>query len=334
MSETKDGIRDQAIAWVIAQETGLDGAETAELREWLEANPEHAEEFELCRDLYRSPELAAGLDIELLQVQPAREPGPAARHTTGVSRYWPALATGIAIAASALLAVLVLPRDAVAPLAETEAVVFARTGYTTELGERREIELPDGSVIQLNADSAVQVSYSPGARTVMLERGEAFFDVARDYQRPFEVFAGSQTVRVLGTAFNIDRQSEVFELSVFEGRVQLFDDATDEAPVFTRDTRVTQHADGNRLVEALSGDPAPDWTSGWLETYSMSIPRLAEELQRYSDKQIELDPSLQQLAITGRFRLDTPREVLTNLAVLYDLELIETETSIRIESRR
>ncbi|MFS2316721.1 FecR family protein [Maricaulis sp. D1M11] len=330
---TEHDIRKTALDWVIAQEAGLDGAETAALRAWLDESPEHLEEFELCRDLYRAPELdevLAGFTTD-----PVEEQSDSAI-TAGPSRWWTTwrgATAGLAVAASVMLAFVIgVPSLNSSSRPAVSDIVLA---YDTARGETRDVTLPDDSVIRLSADSAVRVRLTAGQRQVHLDRGEAYFDVASDATRPFMVVAGSQIVRVLGTRFNIDRQRDVFELSVYEGRVQLFEpgEASADAPVFTRATRVTQPHGGERVVTALPGVDEPDWMQGWFETELITLTRLEEELQRYSSREIEFDESLSDLTLSGRFRLDQPVEVLNNLALLYDLQLEENEQTIQLRSR-
>src|SRR5205823_4691644 len=74
----------------------------------------------------------------------------------------------------------------------------------TAAGERRVVTLSDGSQVQLDSLSELQVRYSGQTRALELIKGQARFDVAHETGRPFEVNAASRKVVALGTAFNID----------------------------------------------------------------------------------------------------------------------------------
>ncbi len=63
--------------------------------------------------------------------------------------------------------------------------------------------LNDGSVVNLNTNSLMRVQLTPELRHVVLERGEALFKVTHDKKRPFDVDAGSTTVRAVGTEFSV-----------------------------------------------------------------------------------------------------------------------------------
>src|SRR6185503_5173686 len=75
--------------------------------------------------------------------------------------------------------------------------------FETALGERATVTLPDGSTVQLNSASRVRVDYSMSSRVITLERGEAFFTVAHNADRPFWVTSGKGWVRAVGTAFDV-----------------------------------------------------------------------------------------------------------------------------------
>jgi transmembrane sensor len=89
----------------------------------------------------------------------------------------------------------------------------------TDRAERREIALADGSVVQLDPETRLRISYATRARRVSLEYGRALFHVAKDPNRPFFVDAGDATVRAVGTAFAIERQIESVLVTVAEGKV-------------------------------------------------------------------------------------------------------------------
>ena len=91
------------------------------------------------------------------------------------------------------------------------------------MGEQKTITLPDNSVVQLNTNSRLQFDYRGQARAVYLHQGEVHFSVAKNPDRPFEVYAGTGRVRAIGTAFSVtlnDRSDEVNVL-VTEGVVEI-----------------------------------------------------------------------------------------------------------------
>jgi transmembrane sensor len=89
----------------------------------------------------------------------------------------------------------------------------------TERGERREVVLSDGSVVQVDPETRLRVKYTAQARRVFLERGRALFHVAKNKERPFLVDADGATVRAVGTTFGVERRSRQLVITVAEGKV-------------------------------------------------------------------------------------------------------------------
>ena len=94
-------------------------------------------------------------------------------------------------------------------------------GVATDVGEFRNVLLPDGSVVGLNTNSVVEIVYSAAERRIRLTRGEAFFTVAKNPNRPFWVEADGVSVRAVGTAFDVRDRPDAIEVLVREGKVQV-----------------------------------------------------------------------------------------------------------------
>jgi transmembrane sensor len=140
----------------------------------------------------------------------------------------------------------------------------------TERGERREVALTDGSVVQVDPESRLRVNYGPQLRRVLLERGRALFRVAKDSQRPFFVNADGTTVRAVGTAFAVEEGQDQVVITVAEGRVAVF-------PV--RDSLAfgsTQSAGGKA---GIIHDPLPSGTGTASREGSSPSVKIAERTQ-------------------------------------------------------
>lgn len=96
-----------------------------------------------------------------------------------------------------------------------------QTSLLTKVGQQSHHVLEDGSIIWLNSNTQVNVDYSEHLRRISLVKGEAHFEVAKDKNRPFEVYAGNRLVRAIGTAFSVYRLKDKIEVLVSEGKVEL-----------------------------------------------------------------------------------------------------------------
>ncbi len=117
-----------------------------------------------------------------------------------------------ALAATLLLAVVMVPLTATFLGNPVEA-------YETALGEQRTVSLADGSIVYLNTQTKLRVSFSDTIRTVEVIDGEALFDVEKDTARPFRVVTSNAVAEALGTRFNVRHLSDHTVVSVVEGRV-------------------------------------------------------------------------------------------------------------------
>lgn len=91
----------------------------------------------------------------------------------------------------------------------------------TGIGQLRRMTLADGSEVQMDADTRIQVLFDERVRHLTLLRGRAIFDVRHDPQRPFVVDAGAAQVRVLGTRFVVEKFDRRVQVSVARGRVAM-----------------------------------------------------------------------------------------------------------------
>ncbi len=151
----------------------------------------------------------------------------------------------------------------------------------TTYGERKDITLPDGSMVTLNSCSRLRypAKFTQQAREVMLQ-GEAFFDVARDPDRQFVVTAGQFCVKVLGTAFNIKSyyNDEITSVKVDRGKVQI------EMPEATMRLSAQERVEVNSLRGTIKKHQDLYETAGWrkgcLYFDATPIQDVARELER------------------------------------------------------
>jgi transmembrane sensor len=205
------------------------------------------------------------------------------------------------------------------------------TRFQTAIGEQAAVALPDGSSFDLNTDSRIQVDYSERQRVIRLERGEAFFKVAHDTQRPFWVHAGNSWVRAVGTAFNVYLRPTGVEVTVSEGTVKVVNAAPNESPpsdaaITSSAAAVTagEQADVRGRAEVIHELNSAQlshllsWRKSSLYFQDQPLGDVISELMRYTTLKIELDDeTLRQLPVGGTFQT-SPDGVEALLALLHD----------------
>ena len=174
--------------------------------------------------------------------------------------------------------------------------------YSTNIGERRKVVLPDGSVAQLNTQSRIRWVGTGKDRRVALEKGEVLFAVAHDSTRPFRVIVGNSEIRDLATEFDVYRKSNgSVVVTVLRGQVAIKELSVGGAePAWTeRQLSPNQQLEYTQAslisdVHTVSAVAAVRWREGLLVTEHQPFATVVSELNRYSSKPILMaDPRLQ-----------------------------------------
>jgi transmembrane sensor len=223
------------------------------------------------------------------------------------------------------------------------------------VGQQKIITLDDGSTIQLNTNSQVAVEYENSYRNIRLLQGEAHFDVAKNPDRPFRVYAGSGRVQAIGTAFTVHLDDRDLQVLVTEGRVALaslggplaeneLKTASDADPyVFSQSKDIatlgageflTLNGEGQGILD--EGEESPkigvindaelsrieSWRSGYLVFSGESLAHAVSEISRYTTVTITItDPNLKELQIGGRFKVGDVESMFAALEANFGIQV-------------
>ncbi|WP_273822509.1 FecR family protein [Pseudomonas asplenii] len=293
-------VREEAAAWFVrVQEAPLSAVQQAEFDAWRNRHPLHQEEFDLLQGLWSATDLLPRARLQALcEVPPERS------RRRPLLRY--AVAAGVLAVAVGLGLFSGLNHPA--PYSAT---------FATVLGERRQVALPDGSVIDLNSRSRVRVSYERDRRSVELEQGEALFSVEHDSSRPFVVQTGVGKVTVTGTRFDVRRDPTQTRVVVEAGtvRVQGRNARDDEFVSLTAGLGTRVDAQGN-VAAAQAVDPGEltAWRSGKLVFNNASLADVVAEVSRYRDRPLTVaNPAVGNLRLTSVFKLNDTDALLNAL---------------------
>ena len=211
--------------------------------------------------------------------------------------------------------------------------------HFTRIGEQQTIELTDGSVVTLNTGGQLLVDYDGKARRILLERGEAYFQVAEDPNRPFTVDLVTHSVTALGTAFNIRKDPERYQVAVIEGTVVIHA-ATDDVselppPVAARGAGprrvvagwVVELDPGHNQLTAFQPDSMDryrDWRSGLLSFASEPLYQVVQELNRYSHRKILIeDASIMDLQVYTAIRIPASDAAVQSLELILPIKVTQ-----------
>jgi transmembrane sensor len=348
-------IAQQATDWFVANREGLSTRQREDFTAWLKTSPLHVEEYlglaVIARDLQEACADSKG-SIESIvarahaaEDEPIRPLWPGAPDTPRdrFSPPWRTAAVCAAVFAVLSLGLLAWWNSRLAPRGlAPDAVATLR--FETRHGEQQTHQLTDGSVLHLNTDSAVTVSYSKSERIVMLSSGEADFEVAHEPKRPFRVFAGPAEVIDIGTQFDVRLEDDSTVITVIDGRAavgpssMLRGQGTDPSQGLARFVQL--HADQQISVAEGAWPAVPiavdaHRTTSWLRRQIMfdhePLSRVATEFNRYASKPIEITtPALGDLQISGVFTTDDTDGFVAFLGSLEGVHVEVTPTRIRV----
>ncbi|MCK9504638.1 MAG: FecR domain-containing protein [Porticoccaceae bacterium] len=310
-------INEEASLWLTRLSRGLNGEETAAFHNWLSESERHR------KTLWRIAVVWDEMDSlkELSKLYPVEEWKPDPDQKSVLAP---------ALAAAAILVVVV----SVTVVSLYDFDFYGKkinkdvshldidNSYTTNVGERKTFSLPDGSIITLNTDSKVRVDYSNAARNLELVKGEAYFNVAKDKDRPFNVAVAGKKIRAVGTAFNIYlKPSGGVEVTVSEGIVSLTDHISEDdseksinndteksvalpislssgkRAVLSGETKAVENIDAENLMNHLA------WQRGIIIFEGERLEEVLEEVNRYTTAKLYTkDASIKDIRIGGFYK--------------------------------
>ncbi|MBT5922953.1 MAG: DUF4880 domain-containing protein [Cellvibrionales bacterium] len=351
----RQSLEDEACLWLIR----LDGDkpltenEQAELHGWAGRSPAHHAELRRISSFWNDNNVLTELSIPLHHHSSHRQAG----HESSIIRNGFAALLGFkglsaATACFCLLGLAFVFRQELLPqpLDATNGV------YATAIGGLRVEVLADGSVLQMNTDSQVQVQYSEQRRKIRLLRGEAHFEVAHNAAWPFEVYAGGGRVKATGTAFSVrlHEQDNMLNVIVTDGQVELSSPMQESLSLQSESqSSAVQHPLSNQVlakpqlqVFASLGEGegvtfSPDingvesrglslqeverhlaWRQGYLVFTGEPLSLVVEELNRYQVISIEIaDATLSEMPIGGRFKVGELEALLDALASNFGIQV-------------
>jgi transmembrane sensor len=298
-------IEAEACAW-IAQ---LDGGEPTQedldaFREWINRSPHHREEIKRLSTVWSDLNILTELAV------------PLKRPNRTFGRIFMLRSAAFAAMAVVGIAVTVYFLRPLLPINTAAESLF----YSTNIGEQKPITLADGSKVLLNTNSRIQVSYGTEWREVHLLQGEAYFEVEHNRDRPFLVYAGSNIVRAVGTAFTVHIKKQDVEVIVTVGAVELSSVANMGGsasagslakPQVTKlaTIKAGQSATFNDEVESIEAIRVPEvtrklsWREGVLSFSGEPLEQVVDEVSRYTPITIVIsDPAIRNIAIGGYFK--------------------------------
>ncbi|MDN5214839.1 FecR domain-containing protein [Fulvivirgaceae bacterium BMA12] len=194
--------------------------------------------------------------------------------------------------------------------------------YKTQRGERKLIELPDGSKVYLNAETSIRYpsDFSGNVRNINLT-GEAFFEVKReDIRRPFSVHSADVTTTVLGTSFNISAfPDKDAHITVATGKVKVANQLDNKRVILTKGEQAIYDKSGLHKT-TVDVSAYTDWRNGILRFDGIPLDKAIGQMERWYDVTIEYDSTLLDRSIRGIYKNESLRQVLEDMQFMLELK--------------
>lgn len=349
-------IEHQALEWTAREAQGpLPAPQQAQLDAWLAASPRHQGAYLRARaiehtlhqvllpETLRPAAIALSADAvaaaapEVLEVAEVAE-APAA---VPARRKLPAWSyAGMAVAALLAATVAMYPAlyPTLTPAAGSQGAPEALV-LQTAMGELRNVPLADNSVASINSDTRLEVRMTMAERRIALQRGEAWFQVAKDAARPFVVAAGAVRVTAVGTAFAVQRQAGGADVVVTEGVVEVTRARDGASPrgavmrVAAGEQAFVPEGDGavkvRRQADAAGRQLA--WREGMIMLNNDTLARAVAQFNRYNRRQILIaDPALRNRTLVGNYRINEAEHFANDVRALLKVPVVVTAEQIRI----
>lgn len=307
-----------------------DSAELKELDLLLSADPELYRQYKLLQQYWEHHDIPNQVFVEeslykvlhrleLPTINSKEEPGIRKKSILRYLSWKSAVAAGVAAA----LAIVLLfhgrsnQKNIQVKLASLEKKQNSK-------GMKSTIQLGDGSKVWLNADTKIQYPplFEGNTREVYLN-GEAFFEIARNPQKPFIIHLANGTVRVLGTSFNIRAydNEKIVETSVATGKVAFipkYENTNKMQDTFfltpNNKVRYIFNEDKVSVLPTLASDDKA-WTEGRMIFKAMRLQDIATELERnFGKKVVFADDDSKEYILTGSFENNTLEEIMYYLS--------------------
>ena len=344
-------INEEAADWLIRLDgdTPLSASEVETLVAWMNRSPVHRDKLHQLAQMWDKLNILTELAVPLNQ----RTKTPSASGWRLFSGGGEARGEGVLAMPSSVMAMA-------ATLVVTVALLFA-TGvfsvaldktngrYSTAIGKQQSLPLADGSQLILNTGSTIDVRFNDQYRDIILLQGEVHFDVAKNKEKPFRVFAGKGRVQAVGTAFTVYRvNNQAVDVTVTEGKVALA--SVEQTSLASPSDPVPANPPAENLGTLMAGqgasistDKNPEgsavldnvaiyteeelqrrlaWHKGMLLFSGEPLAEVVEKISRYTELEIIIpQQKVRAIAVGGQFPVGDTESMLDVLEATFALNI-------------
>jgi len=273
----------------------------------------------------KEEELAKLQQLVRSEGQPAPVMAITNRRRQPFLRYlWPAAAAVLIIAAAIRF---FFPASSGSHTPVKDFVAFAATQTNI-----RHVILPDGSEVILNGNSSISLApgFNKSKREVLLN-GTAFFQVAKNPDKPFTVISGEVNTTALGTSFYIHQSSNAAPttVSLLTGKVRVDVKGRSSVRLVPYEKAIYQQ-EKQLAKSTFDNDALVNWTRGMIIFRKANWEQVKSIIEEYFDKELVIPGNTKDISFTGEFKADQLESILSSLKFTYDLKYTIQNQTVNI----
>ena len=354
---SRAAIKQEAGAWIVKMDQRqLTAAEVRQLQQWVATSDFHREYLEKLAHNWDSMAIMQQL-AELFPIDGMQPTAPSWRQRLS-NMLNPNIWAGSALASCALVALFVINQQP--------------SHFETGIGQQASYQLQDGSTISLNTNTEVAIDFSNHRRVVRLIKGEANFDVAKNPQRPFVVYAGEGMVWAVGTAFNVryqqgsdaNSQDNYIDVTVTEGTIKVYTEINAQPPALSTGRQRSQLSQRTEHTEPPEQKPQREalvpagksvqystvikavqpalpqmlesklaWQQGALIFKGETLEQAIREIARYTDKELVIvDQAIKAIRVGGHYKTNNIESLLASLSQTLGIQLTQKDGQFHLSA--
>lgn len=303
-------VRRQAVHWLVEMQSDDVSDDTrARLQQWLQIDPAHRQAWQsIAAFSSKLQSLSSPLAHATLAAPSAQ---PQRRHVLKG------------------LGVVLLTGGVVWTVADRMAWRAWVADHRTGVGERASLTLPDGTLVELNTGTSINVRFSGTERLLRVMTGEVLVTTAQDPElastgvaRPFFVQTELGRIRPMGTRFAVRWvDADSAQVAVFEGAVEIAPSHAASPPRTLNAGQQTRYTERSVDTIGPADEQSTAWTEGMIVAQNMPLAAFVAELARYRPGRLVCDPAVAQLKVSGTYPLADTDRILSMLAATQPLEV-------------
>ncbi|RDS79742.1 DUF4880 domain-containing protein [Dyella monticola] len=346
-------ITEQAAAWYLEQQEPLTERQRVAFLEWLRASPQHVAEYFAIAQMHGDLKAAAALQTQSVAAltERARRDNPVVlfphmenvlprergAHPPRRRRALAAWAATAVVLAAIGLGVVRLPGHSEKTV---QATMHGAVGNDAAV---HTMKLADGTLVQLDRNSVIDVHFDQHYRRINVVRGNVLFDIGKDPARPMLVNVGGHVLQDIGTVFDVKRDAQGDTLTVISGRVRVLKApdpsvnagdvvlAKDAVADLTAGQQIELNAAGASAVHAVKIARATAWLPADIRFQRETVSDVARRFNAYTSKPLLIQSaSIGDKRISGIFHANNPQAFVAYLATLPGVTVINDTDCIRI----